>query len=61
MTGIIRPGTGPRAFFLQPGDPGFQVEYPLAKTMQFGGYPLVRPAHVAEESLRHNRSSSLLG
>jgi len=61
VTGIIRPGTGSREFFLQPGDPGFQVEYPLAKTMQFGGYPLVRPAHVAEESLRHNGSSSYSG
>jgi hypothetical protein len=55
VTGIIRSGTGSRgAFFLQPGDPGFQVAYPLAKTMQLGSHALVRPADVAEESLRHN-------
>ena len=60
MTGIIRPGIGSRAFFLQPRDPGFQVAYPLAKTVQFGRYPLVRPADMAEECLRHYGSSSLL-
>jgi hypothetical protein len=60
VTGIIRPGTGSRAFFLQTGDPGFQVAYPLAKTMQFSGHPLVRPADVAEESLRHNGEFLLL-
>ena len=62
MTGIIRPGNGSRgAFFLQPGDPGFQVAYPLAKTMQLGSHMLVRPADVAEESLRHDWGSSYLG
>jgi len=61
VTGIIRPGTGSRAFFLQPGDPGFQVAHPLAKTMQLGGHPLVRPADVAEERLRHDGSSSYSG
>jgi hypothetical protein len=55
VTGIIRPGTGSRgAFFLQPGDPGFQVAYPLAKTMQLGSHALVRPADMAEDSLRHD-------
>ena len=48
-------------FFLQPGQLGFKVTYPLAKTVQFGRYPLVRPADVAEESLRHDGSSSYLG
>ena len=62
MTGIIRPWTGSRgAFFLQPGDAGFQVAYPLAKTTQLGSHALVRPADVAEESLRHDGSSSYLG
>ncbi len=50
MTGIIgRVGV----LFLQPGLLGFQVAYPLAKTAQLGGQELVRPAGVAEESLRH--------
>jgi hypothetical protein len=43
-------------FFFQPGQLGFQVAYPLAKTAQFGGHVLVRPADVAEESLRHDGS-----
>ena len=53
MTGIIgRVGL----FFLQPGQRGFQVAYPLVKTVQLGGHALVRPADVAEESLRHDGS-----
>jgi hypothetical protein len=53
VTGIIgRVGL----FFLQPGQLGFQVAYPLVKTVQFGGQELVRPADVAEESLRHDGS-----
>ena len=53
MTGIIgRVGL----FFLQPGQLGFQVAYPLVKTVQLGGQELVRPADVAEESLRHDGS-----
>jgi hypothetical protein len=43
-------------FFLQPGQLGFQVAYPLVKTAQLGGQELVRPADVAEESLRHDGS-----
>src|SRR5438552_11083458 len=51
VTGIIgRVGM----FFFQPGQLGFQVAYPLVKTMQLGGHALVRPADVAEESLRHD-------
>ena len=38
----------------QPGQLGFQVGHPLAKTVQLGGQALVRPADVAEESLRHD-------
>ena len=58
MTGIIgRVGL----FFLQPGQLGFQVTYPLVKTVQLGGQELVRPAGVAEKSLRHDGSSSYLG
>jgi len=53
VTGIIgRVGL----FFLQPGQLGFQVAYPLVKTVQLGGQELVRPAGVAEESLRHDGS-----
>ena len=53
MTGIIgRVGM----VFLQPGQLGFQVAYPLAKTLQLGGHQLVRPADVPEESLRHDGS-----
>ena len=53
MTGIIgRVGM----VFLQPGQLGFQVAYPLAKTVQLGGHVLDRPADVAEESLRHDGS-----
>jgi hypothetical protein len=57
VTGIIgRVGL----FFLQPGQRGFQVAYPLVKTAQLGSQELVRPAGaaagVAEESLRHDRS-----
>ena len=53
MTGIIgRVGL----FVLQPGQLGFQVAYPLVKTVQLGGQELVRPAGVAEESLRHDGS-----
>jgi hypothetical protein len=61
VTGIIRPGTGPGTFFLQPGDLGFQVAYALAETVQLGGHPLVRPADMAEERLRHDGGSSYLG
>jgi len=46
---------------LQPVDPGFQVAYPLSKTVQLGGHPMVRPADVAEKSLRHDAGSSYLG
>ena len=57
MTGIIgRVGS----FGFQPGQLGFQVGYPAAKTVQLGGQPLVRPADMAEECLRHYGSSSLL-
>jgi hypothetical protein len=53
VTGIIgRVGL----FFLQPGQLGFQVAYPLVKTVQLGGQELVRAAGVAEESLRHDGS-----
>ncbi|HEY1005437.1 MAG TPA: hypothetical protein VGD83_37985 [Streptosporangiaceae bacterium] len=56
MTGIIgRVGL----VFLQPGQLGFQVAYPLVKTVQLGGQELVRPAGVAEESLRHAEASLL--
>jgi hypothetical protein len=45
VTGIIgRVGS----FGFQPGQLGFQVGYPAAKTVQLGGQPLVRPADVAE-------------
>jgi len=65
VTGIIRRGRRPRrgqcgVFFSQPGELGFQVGDALAKTVQFGGYALVRPADLAEESLRHDGSSSLV-
>ena len=61
MTGIIG-RTGLRGvFFFQPGQLGFQVAHPPAKTVQLGGHPLVRPADMAEESLRHDGSSSYLG
>ena len=53
MTGIIgRVGV----LFFQPGQLGFQVAYPLVKTVQLGGQELVLPADVAEESLRHDGS-----
>jgi hypothetical protein len=52
VTGFI----GRVLFFFQPGQLGFQVAYPLVKTMQLGGHALVRPADVAEESLRHDGS-----
>ena len=53
MTGIVgRAGV----FFFQPGQLGFQVAYPLTETVQLGGHALVRPADVAEESLRHDGS-----
>ena len=61
MTGIIGLAGLRGMFFFQPGQLGFQVAYPLAKTMQFGGHPLVRSADVAEKSLRHDGSSSYLG
>ena len=61
MTGIIGLAGLRGMFFLQPGQLGFQVAHPLAKTMQFGGHPLVRPADVAEERLRHDGSSSYSG
>ena len=58
MTGIIgRAGM----FFFQPGQLGFQVAYPLEKTVQLGGHALVRPADMAEESLRHDVNSYCLG
>jgi hypothetical protein len=53
VTGIIgRVGV----LFFQPGQLGFQVAYPLVKTVQLGGQELVLPADVAEESLRHDGS-----
>ena len=52
MTGFI----GRALFFFQPGQLGFQVAYPLVKKMQLDGHALVRPADVAEESLRHDGS-----
>jgi hypothetical protein len=56
VTGIMG-RTGLRGmFFFQPGQLGFQVAYPLAKTAQLGGHVLVRPADVAAESLRHDGS-----
>jgi hypothetical protein len=58
VTGIIGLAGFRGIFFFQPGQLGFQVAYSLAKTMQLGGHPLVRPADVAEESLRHDGSSS---
>jgi len=48
-------------FLFQPGQLSFKVAYPLATTVQFGGHALVRPADMAEESLRHDGSSSYLG
>jgi hypothetical protein len=61
VTGIMgRPGLR-GMFFFQPGQLGFQVAYPPAKTLQLGGHPLVRPADMAEESLRHDGISSYLG
>jgi hypothetical protein len=54
VTGIIG-RTGLRGvFFSQPGQLGFQVAHPPAKPVQLGGQPLVRPADMAEESLRHD-------
>ena len=47
--------------FLQPGELGFQVAYPTAEMVQLGRHALVRPGDVAEESLRHDGSSSYLG
>jgi len=53
VTGIIgRVGV----LFFQPGQLGFQLAYPLVKTVQLGGQELVRAAGVAEESLRHDGS-----
>ncbi len=61
MTGIIG-RTGLRGvFFSQPGQLGFQVAQPPAKTVQLGGQPLVRPADMAEKSLRQDGSASYLG
>ena len=48
-------------FFFQPGQLGFQVADPLAKTVQLGGHPGIRPADMAEQSLRHDGISSYLG
>ena len=42
--------------FLQPGQLGLQIADTLAETVQLGGHALVRPADVAEESLRHDGS-----
>jgi hypothetical protein len=61
VTGIIGLAGLRGMFFLQPGQLGFQVAHPLAKTTQLGGHPLVRPADVAEERLRHDGSSSYSG
>ena len=61
MTGIVGRAGLRGMFFLQPGQLVFQVAYPPAKTVQLGGHPLVRPADMAEESLRHDGSSSYLG
>ena len=58
MTGIIGLACLRGMLFFQPGQLGFQVTYPLAQTMQLGGHPLVRPADVAKERLRHDGSSS---
>jgi hypothetical protein len=53
VTGIIgRVGL----LFFQPGQLSFQLAYPLVKTVQLGGQELVRPAGMAEESLRHDGS-----
>jgi hypothetical protein len=61
VTGIVGRAGLRGMFFLQPGQLVFQVAYPPAKTVQLGGHPLVRPADMAEESLRHDGSSSYLG
>jgi hypothetical protein len=53
VTGIV--GRAVMVLF-QPGQLGFQVAYPLAETVQLGGHAMVRPADVAEESLRHDGS-----
>jgi hypothetical protein len=60
VTGIMGPA-GLRGMFFQPGQLGFQVADPLAKTVQLGGHPVVRPADVAEESLRHDGITSYPG
>ena len=57
MTGFI----GRIPFFSQPGQLGFQVAYPLMKTIQLSGHALVRPADVTEESLGHDVNSCCLG
>jgi hypothetical protein len=57
VTGFI----GRVMFFFQPGQLGFQVAYPLVKTVQLGGHALVRPAGVTEESLGHDVNSYCLG
>jgi hypothetical protein len=61
VTGIMGRAGLRSMFFFQPGQLGFQVAYPPAKTLQLGGHPLVRPADMAEESLRHDGISSYLG
>jgi hypothetical protein len=61
VTGIMGRAGLPGMFFFQPGQLSFQVAYPPAKTLQLGGHPLVRPADMAEESLRHDGISSYLG
>ena len=48
-------------FFFQPGQLGFQVADPPAKAVQLGGHPVVRPADMAEKSLRHDGISSYRG
>jgi hypothetical protein len=61
VTGIMGRAGLRGMFFFQPGQLGFQVADPLAKTVQLGGHPVVRPADVAEESLRHDGTTSYLG
>jgi hypothetical protein len=61
VTGIMGRAGLRGMFFFEPGQLGFQVANPPAKTVQVGGHPVVRPADVAEESLRHDGTTSCLG
>jgi hypothetical protein len=60
VTGIVGRAGLRGMFFFQPGQLGFQVAYPPAKTLQLGGHPLLWPADMAEKSLRHDGISSYL-